>query len=199
MRLYLDMLSRVSLRTGCTIIVIAHSKKMIEVGDDVRSSLRGSGALFDAAQGVLMLDGKKGKPTRVNHTKERIEGELRDTFGLVIEDVVGPIDGERKWGLQVRYLSSPELQEAYATDSGRVDNQLAINAERIASVGVRIGNLLAGAPDGLTMHTIKALLHTTASPAEINASMPMLIISGAAREEGAGSHKVYHYVDPNGV
>lgn len=189
-RSYLDMLSKVSLRTGCMIIVIAHSKK-VQQGDDgdVRSSLRGSGALFDAAQGVWMLDGAKGKPTRVNHTKERLEGDLKETFGLVIDDEVGPQCGDRKWGLKVSYLSAAELQAAYMHDDGD-DNSIAINAERIETVGNRMLAILAGARDGLTLPTLRGVLFGM-RPGDIAAALPMLIQSGAVIQDGAGSHAVY--------
>ncbi len=192
-RSHLDMLSKVSDITGCTIIVIAHSRKMSNDGDDVRSSLRGSGALYDAAQGVWMLDGMKGRPTRVNHTKERIEGDLKETFGLVIADVPDPcLDGGLKWGLSVEYLSGPETQAAYATPEG-ADNSLAINAARIESVGRRIGDILAGAPHGLTMPTLRGLLHSTVSNLDIQAVLPILIDSGAVVIDGKGTSAVYHH------
>ncbi len=190
-RSFLDMLSKVSEITGCTIIVIAHSRKLSAEGDDVRSSLRGSGALYDAAQGVWMLDGQRNRPTRVNHTKERVEGDLKETFGLTITDVPDPcLEGGPKWGLSVEYLSAPELQAAYAV-TDRADNSLAINAARIESVGKRIGDLLASSPDGLQMHTIRGLLHTAVSPLDIQAVMPMLIASGAVWQEGRGATAVY--------
>ncbi len=190
-RQYLDMISKVSDLTGCTIIVIAHSRKMSNDGDDVRSSLRGSGALYDAAQGVFMLDGHKGRPTRVNHTKERVEGDLKETFGLVISDVPDPcLDAGPKWGLSVEYMSGPELQAAYDTPE-RADNSVAINAARIESVGRRVGDLLASAPDGLTMTTIRGLLHGAVTPLDLNAVMPILISTGAVWQDGRGTTAVY--------
>ncbi len=193
-REYLDMTNEVGQEVGCAIVVIAHSRKIVE-GDDARSSLRGSSALFDAAQTIWMLDGARNRPTRCENTKERLRGKLRETFGLSIEDVIGPgpeadtLDDE--WGLDVRYLSPPELQAAYAVEPG-VDNQLAINAERLTTIGLRIGEILARAPHGLATHTLRGLLHSTAKPSEISAAIPILIDSGAVRAEGNGSHVVYH-------
>jgi hypothetical protein len=189
-REYLDMLSKVSLRTGCMIIVIAHSKK-VQQGDDgdVRSSLRGSGALFDAAQGVWMLDGAKGKPTRVNHTKERIEGDLKETFGLVIADEVGPQCGERKWGLTVNYLSGAELQAAYTRDDESIDTTIAMGVGRLTTLGNRILELLGRSPDGLQAQTMRGVLGLNAS--DVNAAMPLLISSGAVWQDGRGPTAVY--------
>lgn len=183
-RMYLDMLGRVSANTGCTIIVIAHSKKLqAGADDDVRSSLRGSGALYDAAQGVWMLDGMRGKPTRAHHTKERLEGELKETFGLVISDVPDPcLDGGLKWGLSVEYLSAPELQAAYDR-ADRADNSIAINAERIETIGLRILEILSRAPDGLMLHTVKGMLFGERM-SDVMAAMPVLVQSGAVYLEG---------------
>lgn len=190
-RCYLDMLSKVSLRTGCMIIVIAHSKK-IQQGDDgdVRSSLRGSGALFDAAQGVWMLDGAKGKPTRVNHTKERLEGDLKESFGIVISDEYGPtVDDGPKWGLKVEYLSAPEMQAAYMHED-QDDNSTAINAARIETLGNRMVEIVSRAPDGLSIHTLKGVLFG-ARMSDVMAALPMLIQSGALYQEGRGASAVY--------
>jgi hypothetical protein len=185
----LDMLSRVSLRTGCLIIVIAHSKKIQAADDDVRGQLRGSGALFDAAQAVWMLNGCQGKPTRVNHTKERLEGELKETFGLVVEDEVGPFDGDRKWGLNVRYLSPPELQAEYMAGPDHDDNSIALNGARLETLGRSIVDVLSRSADGLVMASIKSMFH--GKSADINGVMPLLLQSGDVHCEGKGPTAVY--------
>ncbi len=192
-RAYLDMVHKVGLKVGCAIIVVAHSRKLGE-DSDVRTSLRGSSALFDAPQTVWMLSGAKGRPTRCENVKERLRGKLRESFGLAIEDTAGPgpeagtIDDE--WGLDVRYLSPPELQAAYDVPDG-ADNSLAINAARIESVGRRVGDLLASSPDGLTMTTIRGLLHGAVTPLDLNAVMPILISTGAVWQDGRGTTAVY--------
>ena len=123
-RACLDMLTRVSERTGCTMLVIMHSKK--ESKDDVRSSLRGSSSLFDAAQCVYMLTADKGRPTKVHHEKERQEGILLPTFGFTVEDVER--NGDPRWGLRLNYLSDADVAAAYYVgadnDSRRVDPAL---------------------------------------------------------------------------
>lgn len=181
-RAWLDMLQRVSDRMQCTIIVIAHSRKM-GADVDVRSSLRGSGALFDAAQTVYMLDGSPNKPTQVHNTKDRLLGETRDTFGLRIRDVSDPHgEGNRRWGLCVEYVDSIDLASEYAKPE-RDDNRLAINVERLTSMGLRIGSILAGAPDGLTLHTLKGLLFGERM-SDVQGAVDMLIQTGAVRSDG---------------
>jgi hypothetical protein len=183
-RHFLDMLGRVSDRTGCTIIVIAHSRKMSD-DTDVRSSLRGSGAIFDAAQTVYMLDGAPHKPTRIHNTKERVDGELRESFGLVISDVAG-ID-DLKWGLSVDYVSPAEVQAAYLDTAD--DNAIAMNAERMSSLGARMLPLISA--DGVPATTIRAMLAGAAKASDIDAVLVELVRQGAVRVEGHGMRAVY--------
>ncbi len=198
---HLAMLSSVSKATRCTMLAICHARKMTEGGDDARSSLRGSAALFDASATVYMLDAKKGKPTRVTNTKERNTGKLREDFGLQIIDEQGPRtessdcegDIDLEWGLRVRYLSPPELQCEYQ-EIEHDDNSIALNGDRLQSIGMRILSILTRAPDGLTMPTIRGFL-SNLKPSDIAAAMPMLVQTNAVREEGRGSNRVYRAVE----
>ncbi len=196
-RMWLDMLHRVSKKTGCTILVIAHSRKLSAGADvDVRSSLRGSGALFDAAATVYQLDGSPNKPTQVHNTKERHTGKLRESFGLKFTDVLGPGREEgtmdEEWGLRVEYLSPAEVQAAYSDDEENQDVVIAINQERLVSVGNRVLHVLARSPDGLTSPTIRGMLGISVSA--INAVIPELVKSGALHVEGKGTNAVYTFV-----
>lgn len=191
-RTYLDMLSRVSERTGCTIIVIAHSRKLNASDESTpRSSLRGSSALFDAAQGVLMLDGKKGKPTQVHHEKERIEGELKETFGLAIKDVPDPcLDGGIKWGLAVEYVAPSDLAAAYEDDGGD-DNRLSINAARLSTLGNRMLPLIASkGADGILMSTIRGML-APATTNDVSTVLAEMCQAGIVRCEGKTNSALY--------
>ena len=185
-RKYLDMVHRVGIEIGCAILVIAHSRKL---GDDAdaRSSLRGSSALFDAPQTVWMLTGARGKPTRCENVKERLRGKLRESFGLQINDVLGPgADGELddEWGLSVDYVSPPDLQVAYDTDGGD-DNSLAINAQRVETLGGRILGIVSRSPDGLGMAMILSMVQCRSNDAK--AAIEMLERSGAITREGSGA------------
>jgi len=194
-RKHLDMLQHASERTGCTMIVIAHSRKATE-DTDVRSSLRGSSALFDSAQTVYMLDGEAGKPTRVHNTKDRvlggINGKLRETFGIRIEDVVG-IDGDRRWGLDVGYLSTPETTAAYL-DAGSPSDEgnFAASAERLTTVAGRIIAHLQASPDGVTLIEIRAFCNISASDGV--AVMTSLVREGRVQQEGRGTQALYRLI-----
>jgi hypothetical protein len=84
----LDMLSRVSERTGAAFVVIHHARKpnAAQVGG-AKMAIRGSGALFDACGSVLVFEGEKGQPTRVTHEKARASGVLTDDFQIDVSDI----------------------------------------------------------------------------------------------------------------
>ncbi len=110
-RSYLDVLSRVSERTGCAFAVIHHARKPSK--DDAGGAtmaIRGSSALFDACQSVYVFAGEKNTPTTVHHQKDRVRGACLDDFGLDGEDVHGGDDP--RWGLRVVHLESEQMQKA---------------------------------------------------------------------------------------
>ncbi len=195
-RKHLDMLQHASERTGCTMIVIAHSRKASE-DKDVRSALRGSSALFDSAQTVYMLDGESGKPTRVHNTKDRvlggINGKLRETFGIRIEDVIG-VHGDRRWGLNVEYLSTPDVQAAYleSDTSNVIEVDFAASAERLMTVAARIIAHLQASPDGVTLVEIRAFCKISASDGV--AVMTSLVRDGKVQQEGRGPQAIYRLI-----
>lgn len=193
-RSWLDMLHRVSKKTGTTILVIAHSRKM-SADVDVRSSLRGSGALFDAAATVYQLDGSPNKPTQVHNTKERHTGKLRESFGLKFVDVVGPgaepETWDDTWGLRVEYLSPAEVQAEYQRDDVNPDVTIAVNAERVETAGGRVLELLSRSPDGLTLGTMRGLLRSTVDNLTLAAVLPVLTQAGAIHVDGRGPSAVY--------
>ncbi len=193
-RKHLDMLQHASERTGCTMIVIAHSRKASE-DKDVRSSLRGSSALFDSAQTVYMLDGEAGKPTRVHNTKDRvlggINGKLRDTFGIRIEDVMG-VHGDPRWGLDVGYLSTSDTATAYAVNERPEEDEIALSHERRATAAHRIIALLDVKPSGQTLKEIRATCCISSLDAE--AVLTDLTREGAVHKEGGGAQANYSRV-----
>lgn len=198
-RKYLDMLTKVSELTGCTIIVIAHSRKM---GDDkdVRSSLRGSGALFDAAQAVYMLEGAKGKPTQVHNTKERVTGGLREVFGLFIEDTEGVHEDrnerDARWGLRVRYGSPADVTAAYMKEDGNDDQRMYFNIERMATLGERIIHLVAS-NSGMSAASIITALQNIESGASIRGVLSTLTSKGDLYTEGKGANAIYYVAEPS--
>ncbi len=186
-REYVDMLKRVSVATDCAIILICHSRKM-GADKDVRSSLRGSGSIFDAADTVFMVDGA-GKFSVVHNTKARVDGQLRETFGLRILDVVNSIgEADRRWGLDIEYMHPCEVQ-AESIDSGD-DNSVAINADRIATAGKRILDIVSRSIHGMTVQMVRAMVDGTPSIV-VNAALSELVQGGELREEGKGTSIVY--------
>lgn len=102
----LDMLTRVSEATECTMLVIHHARKPSKdaVGG-VKMSIRGSSGLFDACASVFVFDGRKGEATKVSHEKARISGKPQEDFGIEVHDVTD-VDG-RFDGVQVVVASVP--------------------------------------------------------------------------------------------
>jgi 5S rRNA maturation endonuclease (ribonuclease M5) len=111
-RSYLDVLSRVSERTGALFDVIHHARKPSndEKAGGETYAIRGSSALFDACQSVHVFIGAKDTPTTVHHQKDRIRGACADTFGLTGEDI--PSGNDPRWGLRVVHLEPEQLSEA---------------------------------------------------------------------------------------
>ncbi len=138
-RAHLDVLSRVSERTGAAIAVIHHARKPSQQGAGTAThAIRGSSALFDACQSVYVFEGEKDTPTRVHHQKDRVRGLTLDEFGLTSEDVTGP-NGESRWGLLVRHLDGAQMAGAQSSrEEGRISQVLAkalVQIERLFADG----------------------------------------------------------------
>jgi hypothetical protein len=87
MRESLDRLRRVGERTGCTFVVLIHSKKKSNSATeiDARERGRGSSAIYDAADAQLGVEYEQGKPLQVIQTKAR-SGRYIEPFQVTIED-----------------------------------------------------------------------------------------------------------------
>lgn len=127
-RRYLDPLARLSETTGCTIIIIHHARKRGEKDHGAAQTVRGSSAIFDACQSVLVFDGKKGEPSIVSLEKARITGSSPDDLALVFEDASGAStnpehDGREdpKWGLRVRGESAVKSDGLDGVRSALID------------------------------------------------------------------------------
>lgn len=104
----LDVLARVSERTGCAVIVIHHARKpQKDSAGGPRMAIRGSGAIFDACSSVLVFEGSKGEPTNVYHEKARNSGIEAENFRLAIDDV--PMGRCPTAGLIVTMSSVPRV------------------------------------------------------------------------------------------
>ncbi len=143
-RSHLDILSRVSERTGAAIAVIHHARKPSQQSAGTAThAIRGSSSLFDACQSVYVFEGEKDTPTRVHHQKDRVRGITLDEFGLTSEDTQGPA-GEPRWGLVVRHLDVAEME-------GGNESRRAQKAAALVARGVTNLEKLFGASSRLDM------------------------------------------------
>lgn len=86
MRGSLDILRRVAEHTGCAFLVLVHAKKTSEkFAQDSRQILRGSSAIYDAADTVFTMALSKDKKVRIDHVKSR-QGKSIEPFLVAIQD-----------------------------------------------------------------------------------------------------------------
>jgi hypothetical protein len=116
----LDMLTRVSLATGCTFAVIHHARKPADgQRGGARMAIRGSGAIYDGCSSVLVFEAEPGQPTQVSHQKARNSGKPTDPFTLRVVDIANGELGsmaaamayDQRWGVRVTGdLQGPESE-----------------------------------------------------------------------------------------
>lgn len=138
-RVYLDVLSRVSERTGAAITVIHHARKPnAQNGGTATHAIRGSSALFDACQSVYVFEGAKDTPTRVHHEKDRVRGTTLEEFGLTTDDVAGA-SGPRD-GLVVRHLETEQLDDATCERDAQREEKIVVDtADRLVRAIAGLG------------------------------------------------------------
>jgi hypothetical protein len=113
----LDMLNRVSEKTGAAFIVIHHARKPnAQQSGGAKMAVRGSAALFDGCGSCLVFEAEKGQPTRVSHEKARASGILTDDFQIDVADV--PDGQNHRAGLLVTGQGAPS-RERQADDRER--------------------------------------------------------------------------------
>jgi hypothetical protein len=156
-RVPLDMMARVSARTGCTPIALHHTRKpQKDAAGGAKMVIRGSGAIFDACASVLCLDAEKGQAVRVSHEKARTSGHLAEDFELCIADV--DVDGVPGAGLSVTASAAPSHEEREAS----------LRESRDAQLDARVLEAVRTCP-GQSGREIAAALHanqtTTIAPA----------------------------------
>lgn len=143
-RRVLDVLTRVSEKTGCATLVIHHARKpQKDAAGGAKASIRGSGAIYDACSSVLVFEASKGMPTTVSHEKARTSGVLAEDFSLTIADV--PNGGDERWGLIVSAEACPTVPTTRDTSDqdGRVleiirgNPGVTVRGIRAAAVGMR--------------------------------------------------------------
>jgi hypothetical protein len=105
---YLDRLTRVSLATGCSVLVIHHASTKTDGQGRRKAAPRGSSAIFDAAGSVLIMTAEKGEPALVSHEKAPTRGTTAEDFYLRISDV--EIGDDPKAGLAVAYQTVEQVE-----------------------------------------------------------------------------------------
>lgn len=117
---YIDILGRVSERTGTTIVLIHHAGKTPAQGRPRKEAGRGSSAIYDAHSSVFVFSGEKGAPVLVTHEKDRELGYTLPDFGLRIEDV--EVDDNPKAGLRVVHLEAEQMAGRSAKPGERFES-----------------------------------------------------------------------------
>jgi hypothetical protein len=185
-RRVLDMLSRVSEKTGCAFVVIHHARKpQKDSAGGARMAIRGSGALYDACATVLVFEGEKDQPTRVIHEKARVSGKLADDFLLTISDV--DADGVARGGLVVTAEGAPSRgDQAWKDDKVR---RLA-RTEQLTS---ELRELFKAEPVQGGAASIATKLGRSAP--DIRGVLALLVEAGTVEESGTTKDKRHTWAD----
>lgn len=173
-RNYLDILGRVSERTGCAFLVIHHARKPTR--DDAGGTtyaIRGSSALFDACQSVYVFAGEKDAPTVVHHQKDRVRGVTVSDFGLTSEDIDGRV------GLRVLHMEAEQLaRDSARVEASRTRRRLETAKEAVRDLIARSGGTWTGNRDAM-----RALLRLDANA--LAAALAELTNDGSVTRSGA--------------
>jgi hypothetical protein len=148
----LDMLARVSEKTGVVVLLIHHARKPQRgaPAGAAKMAIRGSGAIFDACASVLVFEAEKGQATRVHHEKARTSGRTTDDLVLEIQDV--EVDGDLRGGLVVEARrSSSRFTNDAACPVGEIKRRIvAVLRERGSVPGKQaLRELVAGNRDAV--------------------------------------------------
>jgi hypothetical protein len=106
----LQILKRVATLTGCSMLVLHHARKSNGEANDERELVRGSGAIFAAADAVLVLVKQDDDAFLCKHIKSR-GGKKVEPFVVRVEDVA---DG----GVRVYASEAEEVGDARSYERG---------------------------------------------------------------------------------
>jgi hypothetical protein len=181
----LDMLNRVSERTGAAFVVIHHARKPSQnSAGGAKMSIRGSGALFDGAGSSLVFDGEKGQPTRVSHEKARASGILTDDFQLEVADI--PDGSNPRAGLIV--TAKAALSQADSED----ERQHARHSAHLDRIRAELEQLFAEKPELGGADEIASRLKRGA-PA-VRGLLKVLVADGKVEVLGSTSDRRHRWV-----
>jgi hypothetical protein len=177
----LNMLIRVSEKTGVTVLVIHHSRKPGLGSTAGKNEIRGSSAIFEACESVYVLDPVKGEPTRVMHEKAGITGMTRADFLLHVADV--EVDGAPRGGLMVT------AEDVVPVDADVRAAQVRLNKD--ANLRRQIAALCLEA-DQKGIEPIAAQLGR--DHAAVRRVVNLMIAENELLESGKGKARVLHFV-----
>lgn len=151
-RSHLDLLGELADVTGCRALLIVHARKPSQEAEGGLYAIRGSSAIYDGADSVLLFGAGKGEPISVEHVKARSTGILAPELALVVEDV--PLDeddtSDGPSGLRVAVRGHELVEESRARAARAARDSCAqADAERIREAlhghtqGVTRGELMA--------------------------------------------------------
>ena len=119
-REHIDLLGQEIKRVDAAGILLHHARKPAGDGKGGgRYSLRGSGAIFDSADGVFIFSGEKGESTVVDHEKDRLVGTELAPFGLDSEDI--DHDDDPRWGLLLKHVEGEQLRQIDETKASETE------------------------------------------------------------------------------
>jgi hypothetical protein len=126
----LDLLGHLSEQTGCRAAVILHARKPSEDAPAGRYAIRGSSAIYDAADSAYVFGAGKGEPIAVEHVKARSHGEPVEDFALTVSDV--EIAGDSKGGVRVQAHGAELVTERRASQAeAKRDDKTRRDAETV--------------------------------------------------------------------
>jgi hypothetical protein len=155
-RVPLDMLGRVSAKTGCIFLVIHHARKpSVDSIVGARDAIRGSSALYDACSSVFVLEGSPGSDDRtLYHVKARTSGRCVDPLTLTISEVGD--DGSP--GALAASWSAPGLSVGVSAAPTSDARQVASERARVASLRDEVLGLLGQGPVTGSVETIAGMI-----------------------------------------
>jgi RecA-family ATPase len=179
-RQWLDMLTIVSDRTGCAILVLHHGGKPSE-GAIRRNTGRGTSAIDDAAQTKFVLTAEeKGAPILVSHEKTRELTAPLDDFYL---EIVSSADGVRLAHRGAEEMADVTERQKASKDSARVSR--AKEAVRLAM------HKYAGQFNGSRNELVMLV---GGDRTFVQRAITELMAAGQLRSEGRGGQRVWSLV-----
>jgi hypothetical protein len=181
----LDMLARVSERTGVTAVVLLHARKPArDAPGGAKMAIRGSSALFDAASSVLIHDGgdEPGETVKVTHDKARTSGRLAHPFLLKVDDV--QCGQDPRAGLVVMAEVAPSVEDAVASRQ----------RAKVAAVVASVRELFGTEPEQRSVETIAAKIGRNKTI--VRQAVGLLLESGEVEATGSTSSRRLLWIGP---